>query len=714
MDNAPDTFDGLLGPNSATISRLKASGITLIQSFPPTGKPLAPGAAAFLQHAFNSVAFDSLPSPAVIDAERAAVAWNALGRSAGPGVLRQALLRGRLRLQGTDGVRGLVNMEVDAGPTENPILRFGRTSEITYDLMYTLCFAFGALAKAAGVATAGSRVILANDSRDRATGWRLVGAAKRGFSDAGLSVLDLGVAPTPAVPFAQAATGVRLGASITASHNPSNQNGIKFFVDGFKVLPEGPLGDYALSAAAWDAAQRGIPPYREPVCEDASGLLDAFADFIVANVPDGAAQDLRGLDILVDCANGAFAGIVRIVSVRLGIFVDPVNRYPLGVNINLGGGVAQLEGRDKVSFAETRATSAFGSMHTLLNRVNSSGRPCYAVVLDGDGDRGYLAFSLDGQTASIVDGDAESFIIARYMRESGLIPPADAPRFEFVGTVESDLELFRAVHDRLALATTIGCVGDKWLVKGYREGRSLAIAEEYSGHVLWPAKAVTPSGAAEVLSGNGLLTGLYALVAALRLGLSPAELSRPFPRGTFATRCVYNVNKALFFPGSAVWSAALECIKSALDTAPHAGFHSWRVIEMPDEPDMLYVGLQDERGALLGTVFVRNSGTENKTCIYARGVKSLELLLTALCEALWQLHRRTMKDFDCPAFKMETAVLAALERGPLGRDALAAAARPAIPGPFSSEDFDAVLYGMLKEGLLSRSGANFLRTVLLC
>jgi phosphoglucosamine mutase len=700
------------------LNALKDRGIVLIGSFPEGGplydpelgplniSALGDRGVQILGRAMSAGVLKSLQGTAVIDVDKAASAYAALGIPYDKDAIRRSLLQGRLRLQGTDGVRGPVALATEG----NPVLHFGRTGHITPELVEVLCYAFGAMARQAGLLQETAKVIAAEDGRDAATGGRFYAAMKSGLCAAGLTVVDLGVAPTPAVPFAQVRLGARLGVALTASHNPSSQNGVKFFIDGYKVLPEGPAGDYALSAFAYIAADEGFKVIEKGAVEDGSDIVDAFADFLVANLPAGSKEALAGLDIVFDPANGAFANVGRKVFAGLGLAVESVNNDPKGFNINQGGGVAELEGRRTITAAEAQGSPALASVAAILAHSKHAGRLVYGLIMDGDGDRGYLVAAPRGEEALVVDGDAEAFVIARWLRESKGISDAEAPLCHFVGSVESDLVAFGEARARLGLATDIAAVGDKWLVSGFREGRKLAVGEEVSGHVLWPVYAAAADGTVRaILAGNGLLTSLTALVASVRLGLSPAELARPFPEGAFVTRYTYNVNKSLFFPGSSAWNEDLRAISQTLDEDRGRSFAAWRVIEKGEEPDMLYVGLFDARDELNAAVFVRNSGTENKTGVYARGTKSMEPVLERLCLLLWKMHRRSLKDQARREYMVETAVLKALEAGPRLQSDISDGVVASLSEPIAPETLDAVLFGMRKEGLIGFDAGRIAR-----
>ena len=705
----------------AKIARLAGSGITLVGSFPEGGILGDPalfsinssaldgggphsggphsGGLDLLVLAFRLDVFDGFPGPAVIDVEKAAIAFGALAGRRDAAAVRAALLRGRLRIQGTDGVRGPVSLTSEG----NSCLSFGRTGEVTPELIEVLCYSFGRMARREGVARQAAKVIVAEDGRDAATGGRFAEAMKEGLREAGLRVVSLGIAPTPAVPFACAYTGARLGAVLTASHNPASHNGIKFFIDGSKMLPEGPLGDFALSALAYVTAYEGRLIDEGGTVEDGGELVERFAEFIVNNLPPGGRDDLARADIVFDGANGAATDAGRMVFEKLKIPVTSVNDKPTGGNINQGGGVAELEGARVINAAEAAGNPQFAPVKTVLDRAGRLGKTVYGIVLDGDGDRGFVVVADGADRALVVDGDACAYVLARHWRRTGVISDAEAPGSVFVATVESDLEVLRGVRAELGLEVSVSCVGDKWLAIAAGEGRRLAIGEEVSGHVLWPAPVVDEAGVTRTISaGNGLLTALSVISAGVAGELSPLELARPFPEGMFVTRYTYNVNKALFFPGSAAWEADLKAAAETLDAAKGRGFASWRVIEHPDEPDMLYVALEDERGLLSGAVFVRNSGTENKTGVYARGAKALEPVLADLCLLLWKTHRETLKDRHSLGYRIEAAVLRLLEGGPFTQEELMAKALSETPDA-SPEAVPAVIYGMRKEGLVSFS-----------
>ena len=158
--------------------------------------------------------------------------------------VRTAYLMSRVNFMGTDGMRGKVVLN----PDKECLNGFLEDVAFTPALVETVSFSFCDMIIDAGILKKGDTVAVGNDGRDAASGGVLNRSMTDGFLRAGLDVLDIGTAFTALVPFTMLEKGFRGGAMLTASHNPSNQNGIKFFIDGKKLLPEGMLGDFALSA----------------------------------------------------------------------------------------------------------------------------------------------------------------------------------------------------------------------------------------------------------------------------------------------------------------------------------------------------------------------------------------------------------------------------------------------------------------------------------
>jgi phosphoglucosamine mutase len=262
------------------------------------------------------------------------------------------------RLFGTDGVRGLANVEL--------------TPQLAFDL-----------ARAAGSQIDG-HVVIGADSRR--SGPMLVAAVASGFNSVGVDTVDLGVLPVGAVSRLCIETGAALGVMVSASHNPAPDNGIKFFgADGVKVSEDTEL--------AIEARYFSAEPYPSVTGEDVgiqTTMVDAsdrYIDWLASTVH----HRVDGISIAVDCANGASSMTAPVLFRRLGISVDVMADKPSGTNINDGVGATHPDAVAR--FAESRVGLAF----------------------DGDADR-LIAVDEDGE---IVNGDVIMAIFAKWQHDSG-------------------------------------------------------------------------------------------------------------------------------------------------------------------------------------------------------------------------------------------------------------------------------------------------------
>ena len=328
---------------------------------------------------------------------------------------------------GTDGVRGVVG----EGLTSDIVERLGRASSLW---------------------SGRGRVFVGRDTRG--SGLELEEAFARGVASAGGNAVLAGVLPTPAV----ALLALDLGAVISASHNPPEYNGVKFFdAQGQKLTDRSEEEIEALLDS---------PPAETPGSIDHVGVAtDSYLEHIVERF----GTDLSGLRIAVDCANGAYSGIAPQAFERLGAEVAPVAAAPDGENINVGCGATDL---------------------TLLQRVVTDGGYDLGVAFDGDGDR-MLAVDADGET---VDGDQ---ILAVLALDLGV---------ELVAvTVMTNLGFHRLMGER-GIEVAVTDVGDRYVLEALRERGGL-LGGEQSGHLIYLKDHVTGDGLAAALLLCGALKG---------------------------------------------------------------------------------------------------------------------------------------------------------------------------------------------------------------
>jgi phosphoglucosamine mutase len=348
------------------------------------------------------------------------------------------------RLFGTDGVRGLANVD------------------LTPDLAMRL-----ARAAAAELRPGREGRGFALVGRDpRPSGDLLDAAVSAGLAAAGLDVRRLGVVPTAAVAHLVRSAGAELGVMITASHNPMPDNGIKFFgADGFKLAD---ATEDAIAARV-DGSPDGPTGADVGRITEAAELLGAYSDHLLTTLPVRA----TGVRVVVDAANGAATAVVPDVYRRAGADVVVINDRTDGVAINDGVGATHLEGLQR---AVVEHGADLGLAH------------------DGDADR---CLAVDA-TGSVVDGDAIMAVLAVGLAERGELR-GDA----VAATVMSNLGFRQALAARgIGVAET--AVGDRYVLERMRAD-GLSLGGEQSGHVILLDHATTGDG---ILTGLHLLARL--------------------------------------------------------------------------------------------------------------------------------------------------------------------------------------------------------------
>jgi phosphoglucosamine mutase len=356
------------------------------------------------------------------------------------------------RLFGTDGIRGVAGVDLTAGLAED----LGRA----------------AVAVLGRHGDARPTIVIGRDTR-RSGAW-LEAALIDGIRSAGGDALLVGVEPTPAIAFLTVELGASAGVMISASHNPPQDNGIKFFDASGMKLPDD-LED-EIEATLAERATR--PSLGRSV--GATSGRERYLEHLVA-AADGT---LEGLCIVVDCANGAASGLAPELLARLGAQVHAIHDRPDGDNINVGCGALHPE----VVAAE-------------VVRIGADA----GVAHDGDADRAVFA-DADG---NVVDGDQVLAACALHMDRAGEL---DGHRV--VTTVMANLGFHRAMRDAgIEVLTTQ--VGDRYVLEEMlRSGARLG--GEQSGHVIFRDHATT---------GDGLMTTVRFLPLAVAAGTSIAGLA---------------------------------------------------------------------------------------------------------------------------------------------------------------------------------------------
>ena len=355
---------------------------------------------------------------------------------------------------GTDGIRG----------------RVGR-GNITPEFVLRLGWAAGqVLGKGPG-----SKILIGKDTRK--SGYMFESALEAGLVAAGMDIMLLGPMPTPAIAYLTATFHAQAGIVISASHNPHYDNGIKFFSSKGQKLPD----DVELAIEA--ELEKPVSTVNPENLGKASRIEDAagrYIEFCKSTVP--LSLNLKGLKVVVDCANGATYHTAPHVLSELRADVITIGDQPNGLNINDGVGSTHPE---------------------LLKQTVLKEKADLGIALDGDGDRLIMV----DHNGNEIDGDSILYIIARSRQRAGCMKGA------VVGTVMSNLGLEHALSS-INVDFERTAVGDRYILERLEE-KSWILGGEPSGHIICRDRTTT---------GDGTISALQVLAEMIETGKSLSEL----------------------------------------------------------------------------------------------------------------------------------------------------------------------------------------------
>ena len=362
------------------------------------------------------------------------------------------------RLFGTDGVRGIANRDI--------------TAQSALELAQAAAIVLGETARSRGQRP---KAVIGRDPR--ISGEFLAAAISAGLAGSGVDVFDAGVIPTPATAFLTADLDADFGVMISASHNPAPDNGIKFFSRGGQKLPD--ETEDQIEAAL---NSKALTPVGTEI-----GHVQRFADaedrylvHLLGTLPN----TLKGIKVVLDCANGAASAVSPEAFKDAGAEVFVIGNDPDGHNINLGCGSTHLSA---LQAAVVEHKADLGIAH------------------DGDADR---TLAVD-HTGAVVDGDQIMAILALAAKARG-----DLARNTLVATVMSNLGL-RLAMKQAGIELIETKVGDRYVLEEIRSG-GYTLGGEQSGHLIFSRFATT---------GDGILTGLQLAAQLVATGKSLKELA---------------------------------------------------------------------------------------------------------------------------------------------------------------------------------------------
>jgi phosphoglucosamine mutase len=349
-----------------------------------------------------------------------------------------------MALFGTDGVRGIANVDL--------------TAELAVDLAIAAAHVLGEIGAFAGHRP---KAIVGQDSR--ASGDFLESAIVAGLTSAGVDVYRVGVLPTPAIAYLVKESNADLGVMISASHNPMPDNGIKFFAKGGDKLAD--LVEAQIESRLGEPWDRPVGLNVGRIIQDESAK-ERYIKYLLSTIT----ENLNGLKVVVDCANGAASYVAPVVYEKAGAKVTAISAAPTGWNINENCGSTHLDGL----IAQVKATGAdIGIAH------------------DGDADRCIL-IAANGE---VIDGDFILNILANDWLSLGKLE-----KNTVVGTVMSNLGFIKSMES-IGINTEKTAVGDRYVLERMLEN-SYNLGGEQSGHVIMRDFSNT---------GDGLLTALQVM-----------------------------------------------------------------------------------------------------------------------------------------------------------------------------------------------------------
>ncbi|MGH8677536.1 MAG: phosphoglucosamine mutase [Burkholderiales bacterium] len=400
---------------------------------------------------------------------------------------------------GTDGIRGRVG--------EAPI---------TPELVMHLGYAAGKVLASGVTLPAGDHagVLIGKDTR--ISGYMLESALQAGLSAAGVDIYLAGPMPTPAVAYLTRALRLQAGIVISASHNPFEDNGIKFFSGDGNKLPD------AVEQQIESRLDSPIETMPSAQLGKARRINDAggrYIEFCKSTFPTDL--DLRGLKLVVDCAHGATYHVAGHVFHELGADVALIGSQPDGLNIN----------------------QAAGAVHpAVLAAAVKSHHAHLGIAFDGDGDRLVMV----DETGTVYDGDQLLYVIAQFRHSRGALKGG------VVGTLMTNLGMEQALG-KLGVPFTRAPVGDRYVLEKLLENR-WQLGGENSGHIICLDKHTT---------GDGIVSALQVLHALRAQGEPLVRLAasvRLYPQVLLNVR----VKKGFDYKSDPAVQAALKATESSL------------------------------------------------------------------------------------------------------------------------------------------------------
>ena len=532
------------------------------------------------------------------------------------------------RLQGTDGVRGFVYLESDSleDPKGHQEL-FAKKGYLTERFIEHYVFACSRflLERSSEKLISPLAIVFAMDPRDEQG--IFYAAAMRGLQKSNAHILSLSIAPTPVAVTYATAVGAAGTIVLTASHNSSRQNGVKVFAspDYRKLFPN---EEDKLNEIFWSVSWNEIDsmPLHSDFFDSSSESKEFYKQHILNRSNSWLKDsDLKDISLIIDSACGAWSGLAMEVTSELRPFEClEVNTLSEG-QVNEGGGVVALENQQTIFSHEKEKIDSHKGIKSLLENGRKRQEELIegkgivvAGIFDADGDRSYtLVYNPFDDSSIILNGDSCIVLQANFLSMAGEL---DSKKIAAL-TIESNMGAEKYLA-KLGFKVIITPVGDKWILekpKLYNE--DFLIGGEESGHTIVRSLLTDSSGfVRHAYIGDGyksFVNTVASLVAIKRTkGVEDFYnfLKLPFEREYKSTYSIFYVKKENLLEDSQVRKLVIDSLEeSILACSPSDLVLKWKNFKNCE--DIVYVNLLDPNKSIIGTIYIRNSGTEDKTSL---------------------------------------------------------------------------------------------------
>ncbi|MBL0691546.1 MAG: hypothetical protein JJV97_04375 [SAR324 cluster bacterium] len=549
------------------------------------------------------------------------------------------------RIQGTDGVRGKMVFN-----TKNPLYDLIHKRLISPQFIEFYVYSWGRLlieesssnGIKEGEVSPKNEIIIAQDPRDKSDAF--LKAAISGINKAGLKVVYIGHLPTPAIPFYLLIANAIGGIMLTASHNSADEHGIKLFDnEGFKYLPE---YDYRLTEIVKTLDYQIIAnlPGNDASFKDNYRL--AKEEFIKFSLKSWHSLTnhkpvLKDYRLVLDLSNGATCSIAKEIFTNLGAKEVFMTNDSFDNEINKNCGVCDFEEKSIITKTNWQEKDSkwrkFATINLLFKLSVPSGDNLVGIIFDGDGDRFVMLEYDKNQDAILIrSGD---YLAAKFIDYE----TNNSANKAIVNTIESD-------HCIDSYAKSKGwqihkqSIGDKWLASCVADlankklKKDIIFGYESSGHFIFleEIKKTNPNKDKFIIAGNGVLAALHALAV-----LDNKQPTSYLPGKRF-TMHIYFINKSKL--GNLDFKNQLkDMIITKISDYENLGCQA---VDFEFEEDLVNFNVFDQHKTIIGRIFIRNSGTENKATISVRCEKSAYTQLSNIATEIYTYLWFKLKDLN--------------------------------------------------------------------